>query len=121
MSQPDPMSTQHSPSEQYRYSGAARTFLITWGIAAYTLLLPSSDLKNAPQLLGAVSPHSIVLAGLGLQCLLVGVRMLVKRYAPDHGSALQGMSVLSIIGDGVTVLLFALGTLTAILPAADNI
>jgi hypothetical protein len=100
---------------------AVRTILITYGIAAYTYLLPSSGVSGAPGASSVTaSAHSLVLVGLGLQLLLVGARVLIKRYVPDRDSALQGFGVLALIGDGVTVLLFALGTLGAILPAVDT-
>lgn len=111
----DPVGTQRSPLEQHRLYGAVRTILITYGIAAYTFLLSRFDMHDAPRVLGGIaSAHSLVLLGLGLQLLLLGARALIKRYAPDRDSALQGFNVLGNIGDGVTVLLFALGTFGAI-------
>ncbi len=68
-----------------------------------------------------MSAQVVVLGGLGLQLLLFVVRLLIKRYAPDRTSAVQGFMVLELIGDGVTVLLFALGTFGAIMHGADDV
>jgi hypothetical protein len=68
-----------------------------------------------------VSAQVLVLGGLGLQVLLFAVRVLIKRYAPDRSSAVQGFMVLELIGDGVTVLLFALGTFGAIMHGTDDV
>lgn len=114
-------STRPSPLEQQRRYGVVRTTLITYGVAAFTYLFTRHD-SGAPAALGdSVSAQVLVLCGLGLQVLLLALRMLIKRYAPDRDSAVQGFMVLELIGDGVTVLLFALGTFGAIMHGADDV
>jgi hypothetical protein len=68
---------------------------------------------------GLFSSRSLVVLGLVLQVLMIGARWLIKRHAPDAGTAAQGMLILELIGDGATVLFFALGTFGAILHIAD--
>jgi hypothetical protein len=98
-----------------------RAVLITYGTAAYTYLIARAPAGGDPQMLGGVaSAQQLVLIGLGLQLLLLAVRALIKRYAPDHAAA-QSFLLLDLIGDGVTVLLFAIGTLGAILPTTRDL
>jgi len=111
-----------SPLEQQRFYGVVRTTLITYGVAAFTYLFSQSTSSDPPQAFGGfASAQSVVLGGLGLQLLLLAARALIKRYAPDRDSAVQGFIVLELIGDGVTVLLFALGTLGAITHGASEV
>ena len=120
MLRPDSTSTRRSPLEQQRFYGVIRTTLITYGVALFTYLFTRHDSDAPAQALGGtVSAQVLVLGGLGLQVLMFAVRLLIKRYAPDRASAVQGFVVLDLIGDGVTVLLFALGTFGAIMHGAD--
>jgi len=96
---------KRTPLEQQRVYGAVRTALIGYGAAAYAYFFFRAEPGSA---------HGLVLSGIALQLLLVLARALIKRYAPDRASATQGMLVLELAGDGVTVLLFALATLGAI-------
>jgi len=119
---PDSTDTKRSPLEQQRLYGVVRTTLITYGVAAFTYLFSQSHSGDSPQAFGGIaSAQSVVLGGLGLQLLLLAARALIKRYAPDRDSAVQGFIVLELIGDGVTVLLFALGTLGAIMHGAGEV
>jgi hypothetical protein len=62
-----------------------------------------------------------VLGGLSLQVLLMIAHAIMKRWAPDAASAAQGRLVIELVGDGITVLLFAMGTLGAVLQAASDV
>ena len=99
-----------------------RTTLITYGTAVLTYLFTRHDSGASVEALGGtVSARLLMLGGVGLQLLLFAVRALIKRYAPDRTSAAQGLMVLELFGDGVTVLLFALGTFGAIMHGADDV
>ena len=120
MLRPDSASTRRSPLEQQRFYGVVRTTLITYGVALFTYLFTRHDSVAPSEALGgSVSAQALVLGGLGLQVLLFVVRLFIKRHAPDRASAVQGFVVLDLIGDGVTVLLFALGTFGAMMHGAD--
>lgn len=122
MLRPDSTSTKRSLLEQQRFHGVVRTTLITYGVAAFTYLFSQSTSGDPPHAFGGtLTAQSVVLGGLGLQLLLLAARALIKRYAPDRTSAVQGFIVLELIGDGVTVLLFALGTLGAIMHGASEV
>lgn len=115
------MSIRRSPLEQQRLVGVVRTTLITYGVAAFTYLFARHVPSSAEGVGGMASPQALVLGGLALQLALVVVRLLIKRYSPDQTAVVQGYIILELIGDGVTVLLFALSTLGAIMPGAGDI
>ena len=109
------MNTRRSPLEQQWLYGAIRTILITYGVAAFTFL----SQRTTP---GIATPAlRFVILGLAAQLLLFAVRLLIKRFMSDRTSAIQSLIIVELIGDGVTVLLFALGTLGAIMSAAENV
>lgn len=111
---------RQSPDEKLHSYWAVRTVLVTYGVAASSYLFMQSVPEGvSPVHVGMFSPHSLVLTGLVLQVLMIGVRALVRRHAPDPGIAAQGMFILELIGNGVTVLLFALGTFGSILHLSD--
>jgi len=97
--------------EQRRSYGALRTALITYGAAAFTYLLTRPGSADEARAFGVGgSASTFVLGGLVLQVLLVAARALIKRLATDRPIAAQAFMTLELIGDGVTVLLFALAT-----------
>ncbi|HZF15010.1 MAG TPA: hypothetical protein VE046_03610 [Steroidobacteraceae bacterium] len=102
--------------ERERRSGLVRGAIITYGIAAFGFLFANGRL-GAPGVFG--SPRSYVIAGLVLQFALLAAHWLIKRRAADQETMLRAYIVLEVIGDGVTVFLFALATLGAILPNPD--
>lgn len=53
--------------------------------------------------------------------LLIAARALIKRRAPESESAAQGLMILELVADGVTVFLFAWATLGAIIQASGNV
>jgi hypothetical protein len=120
MIKPDPSGNRQSAFENERTYGVVRTILITYGVAASSYLFTQSvPDATLPVYGGMFSPPSLVVLGLVLQVLMIGARVLIKRYAQDAGIAAQGMFILELIGDGVTVLFFALGTFGAILQMAN--
>jgi len=115
-----PGGNRQSAFEKERAYGVFRTVLITYGVAASSYLFSQSIPEGvSPVYGGMVSPRSLVVFGLVLQVLMIGARGLIKRHTPDTGTAAQGMFILELIGDGVTVLFFALGTFGALLTIAD--
>ena len=100
--------------------GALRTGLIAYGTAAFTMLWTRSGLTENEAGAG-VAASRYVLAGLGVQMLLIAARALIKRRAPDAASARRALAILELVADGVTVLLFAVGTLSAITQRAGNL
>ncbi|HEY5809162.1 MAG TPA: hypothetical protein VIT67_14410, partial [Povalibacter sp.] len=61
------------------------------------------------------SPVALMIAGVIVQIGLAIAQIAVKRSVRDAEMAAQWRSLLEILGDGATVLLFALGTLAPIL------
>ena len=66
---------------------------------------------------GAFTAPGLLLSGLAVQIALLIVRIAIRRHVADPAMAAQGLRVLELVGDGATVLLFAVGTLGAILRA----
>jgi len=98
-------------SVQGRYS-ALRGILITFGIGALGFLFARN--ASRPSL-------ALVLGGLAVQALLVLARWLAKRHAPDEESAQKVFLMLELVGNGATVLLFALGTLGGMRQAMEEL
>ena len=116
------MSSIRSPFGHERTFGVIRSALIGYGVAAFTYLFSREsafEAVNAGQAAG--SGQSLVLAGLALQVLLMGARALVKRRSPDSETATQGLMILELVADGITVLLFAMATLGTIISASGNV
>jgi hypothetical protein len=107
-------------TEKEHAYGVIRTVLITYGVGAGSYLFTQSLPEDVSPVYGGLfSPRVLVVLGLVLQVLMIGARALVKRQAPDTVTATQGMFILELIGDGVTVLFFALGTFGALLQMTD--
>lgn len=116
------MECHQSPLEQQRNYGVIRTLLISYGAAAYAFLPARPTLNGDSLLFGmTVSAHSLVLAGLGVQLSLVVARVLIKRYLSEPVYSAQALNIAELVGDGLTVLLFALGTIGGLIHVADNI
>jgi hypothetical protein len=95
-----------------------RSVLITYGVLAFTVLSLRHESGQAPGAGGSAAGYVVI--GLALQILLVLANALIKRKAPDAAAAAQGRHVIGFIIDGITVLLFAIGTFGAILQAARD-
>jgi hypothetical protein len=103
-----------------RYT-AVRTALIGYGTAAYSYLLARPEVGGeAKALATGVSAGAFVLSGVVLQILLVFARIAINRFASDRSIADRSLQILELIGDGVTVLLFALATLGAVVHAPEQ-
>jgi len=120
MSPPDLETDQRRTPGKDRVYGAVRTALIGYGVAALTYFQVSASSGTASQAAGYWgSARGLVLIGIGLQLILMLARALTKRYVADSASATQIMSILEIVADGVTVLLFAMATLGPMTRLAD--
>jgi len=103
-------------AQQMRRAGLLRSALITYGVAAFGYFFSRYLHEDAvPALGGFFSAHAATLIGLAAQFGLLIGRMLIKRHAGDPETALKGYYVVELIGDGVTVFLFSLATLGALL------
>ena len=106
---------------QERSYAAIRTVLIGYGITAYGFLVARSELPNDANVLGGGGSVSVfLLSGIGLQVLLILGRIVIRRVVADRSIATQALHILELIGDGATVLLFALGTLGAVVHVPEQ-
>ncbi|MGH8175082.1 MAG: hypothetical protein ACREV5_02320 [Steroidobacter sp.] len=104
------------PTEELRNYGAIRIALIGYGIAAFTF---SSNRAGIPFETGAVS-DAMLISGVVLQLLVLASRWLIKRrIRADQRS--QTLLIVELLGDGGTVLLFALDTLGGIAQQVSGI
>ncbi len=99
-----------------RTYGALRTALIGYGTVAAAYLIP----RNAEGLGGFASASSLMIAGVIVQIALLLVHALVRRRVSDGQIAAQLSALIELVGDSVTVLLFALGTLGPILATQNS-
>ena len=75
-----------------------------------------SPLHEAPAGLGGfASARLLFFAGVAVQLALLIARQLIKRRSTDPEVAARMLDIVDLIGDGVTVFAFALGTLSAVL------
>ena len=99
-----------------RRHGVVRSVLITYGTAASGYFVARHlHAETVPALGGIFSAYAATLIGLATQIALLIGRMLIKRHAADPETAIKGYYVVELIGDGVTVFLFALATFGALL------
>ena len=83
--------------ERLRLNGVLRSAIIGYGIAAFWLLAPASELT--------AGYRPLFLIGIGVQLAVLIARKLVRALPPF---------VFELLADGVTVLLFALGTVGSV-------
>jgi hypothetical protein len=83
-----------------RRLGAFRSALIGYGVLAFTFFPPT---------------RTLMLWGVGVQILVIGVRMLIERKVRDPALASQALIVVELLADGATVALFAIATLGGIM------
>jgi hypothetical protein len=86
--------------------GALRSALIGYGVLAFTFFPPT---------------RTLMLWGVGVQIALMIARKLVERQVRDPAIAAQTLTLLELLGDGVTVALFAIATLGGILRVEQQI
>ena len=83
--------------DRLRLSGLLRSAIIGYGIAAFCLLAPASELT--------AGYRPLFLIGIGVQVGALIARKLVRALPPY---------ILELFADGVTVLFFALGTVGSV-------
>ena len=116
------MTSVRTPFDQQRTYGVIRSALIGYGVAAFTYLFSrSSAFESSNPGLASGSAQTLVLVGLALQVLLIFARLITRRRAADSGTAAQGLMILELVADGITVLLFAMATLRTIMHASGNV
>ena len=86
--------------------GALRSTLIGYGVLAFTFFPPT---------------RTLMLWGVGIQVVLMIARKLVERQVRDPAIAAQALMLLELLGDGATVLLFAIATFGGILRVQQQI
>jgi hypothetical protein len=95
-----------SAQRQQLVYASVRTALIGYGIAAFTLITAGAD--------SADSAASLMLWGLAVQAALMLARAVIKHRIADADDAARFSLIVELLGDGASVLLFAIGTFTAI-------
>jgi hypothetical protein len=98
-----------------RVYGTVRTLLIGYGVAAFSLFF---DHTSDPE--GEALHERLLVIGVGVQFLLLAVRWLIRRRM-DADLAPQALQSVELLGDGVTVLLFALATLGGVARFASGV
>jgi hypothetical protein len=98
--------------QQLVYAGV-RTALIGYGIAALTLITAGADSAN--------SGASLVLWGLAVQLGLMLARFAIKHRIRNAADAARFSLLVELLGDAASVLLFAIGTFTAISGTLGNL
>lgn len=79
---------------------ALRSTLIGFGVLAFAFFPPT---------------RTLLLWGVAAQIAVIVVRMLIERRVSDPAIAGQALTIVELIGDGVTVALFAIATLGGIM------
>ena len=115
------MPSVRTPFDQQRAYGVVRSALIGYGVAAFTYLFSRSGALGSAGAGQYGSAQTLVLVGLALQVLLIGARLAVRRRASESAVAAQGLMILELVADGITVLLFAMATLGAVIHASGNV
>ena len=91
--------SEMQPGEMRSYT-ALRSTLIGIGVAAFTFFPPT---------------RTLMLWGVGAQIAVIVLRKIIQRQIRDPAMAGTALMVLEIVGDGVTVALFAIATLGGIM------
>jgi hypothetical protein len=89
-----------------RSFGALRSTLIGYGVLAFTFFPPG---------------RALMLWGVGTQIAVILARKLIQRQVRDPAIAGQASMVVELLGDGATVLLFAIATLGGILQVEQQV
>jgi hypothetical protein len=109
------------PVARVRSYGFIRTALIGYGIAIFSYLFARTDAVGLRAAGTEASAVSFVILGIGSQVAVIAARALIERFVSDRDLANQALTIVELIGDGATVLLFALSTFGAILHAGDDL
>jgi hypothetical protein len=97
--------SEMQPGEMRSYT-ALRSTLIGIGVAAFTFFPPT---------------RTLMLWGVGAQIAVLVLRKVIQRQIRDPAMAGTVLMVLEIVGDGVTVALFAMATLGGIMRVEDQV
>lgn len=97
--------SEMQPGEMRSYT-ALRSTLIGIGVAAFTFFPPT---------------RTLMLWGVGAQIAVIILRKVIQRQIRDPAMAGTVLMVLEIVGDGVTVALFAIATLGGIMRVEDQV
>jgi hypothetical protein len=97
--------SEMQPGEMRSYT-ALRSTLIGIGVAAFTFFPPT---------------RILMLWGVGAQIAVIVLRQVIQRQIRDPAMAGTALMVLEIVGDGVTVALFAIATLGGIMRVEDQV
>jgi hypothetical protein len=89
-----------------RSFGALRSTLLGYGVLAFTFFPPG---------------RTLMLWGIGAQIAVILARKLIERQVRDPAIAAQALMVVELLGDGATVLLFAIATLGGILQVEQQV
>jgi hypothetical protein len=109
-----------APAQGQRSYVVLRTALIGYGVVVFSYLFTRSD-AFAPRAIGSdASAVSLVAWGVVVQLVLIAARALIERFIVDRELAAQSLTVVELIGDGASVLLFAVSTLGAIFRVVDG-
>jgi hypothetical protein len=93
-------------SRETRSYTALRSALIGFAVAAFTFFPPT---------------RTLMLWGVGAQLAVIVLRKVIERRLRDPAMAGTALMVLEIVGDGVTVALFAIATLGGIMRVEDQV
>jgi hypothetical protein len=94
------------PTREPRSYTAFRSALIGIGVAAFAFFPPT---------------RALTLWGVGAQIAVIVLRKVIERKVRDPAMAGTALMVLEIVGDGVTVALFAIATLGGIMRVEDQV
>ena len=104
-----------------KLAGTIRTALIGYGIACCTYLLNREGLGGARAYGVDASAIALAASGLGLQVAILLARAAVRRCFADAELAMRANALIDLLGDAVTVFLFAMATLGALTHATDEL
>jgi hypothetical protein len=93
-------------SREVRRYGAIRSTLIGYGVLAFTFFPPT---------------RTLMLWGVGVQIAIIVAGKLIERRVRDRAIAAQALTLLELVGDGVTVALFAIATFGGIMRIGEQV
>ena len=106
-----------------RLHGSFRGILIAYGVAFFSWYFNRALPQDSSTSDSSAGGGFMIGIGLALQVLMLAVKWLVGRYERDHGMEgmlqPQAIAIVQLLIDGVTVLLFAIGTFRSIAVFAE--
>jgi hypothetical protein len=91
---------------EMRSVAVLRSTLIGFGVLAFTFFPPT---------------RTLMLWGVGVQIAVLLGRMAIEHWVRDPAIVGQALTVVELLGDGVTVALFAIGTLGGIMQLGTQV